>query len=100
MVTVVQHIEDFFIVGNNNSVKINANTILEEEVYIVLQDVPTRQIDFMLKPVENIDSSGTFVNAFDVHRGATSRDRVPLLMRRDTLDNTFDIVVLHNDNIT
>jgi hypothetical protein len=99
MVTVVQHIEDCTIGGNKKAVKINANKIMDEEVYIVLRDVPTRQIDFMVKPVENIAASGIVVNAFDVLRGAKSRDRVLLPMRRATLDNTTDDV-LHNDIIT
>jgi hypothetical protein len=99
MVSVVQHIEDCTIGGNKKAVKINASRMMDEEVYIVLRDVPTRQIDFMVKPVENIDAGSIVVNAFDVLRGATSRDRVLLPSRRDTLDNTTDDV-LHNDIIT
>jgi hypothetical protein len=100
MVTVVQHIDDCTIGGKKTAVTINASKVMGEEVYIVLRDVPTRQIDFMVKPKENIDAGGIVVNAFDILlRGATSRDRVLLPMRRATLDNTSDDVS-HNDIIT
>ncbi len=44
--------------------------MMDEGVYIVMRDVPIRQIDFMVKLVENINASGIVVNAFDIMRGA------------------------------
>ena len=41
-VTVVHHIEDCTIGGNKKAVKINASRMMDEEVYILLRDVPTR----------------------------------------------------------
>ncbi len=64
MVPVVHHIEDYTIGGNKKAVKMYASKVMNEEVYIVLRDVPTRHIDFIVKPVDNIDATiGIVLNA-------------------------------------
>jgi hypothetical protein len=44
---VVQHIDECSIDGTKKVVKINAIKMLDEEVYVVIEDVPTRQFDFV-----------------------------------------------------
>ena len=46
--SVVQHIDECSIGGAKKVVKINATRMLDEEVYVVMEDVPTRQFDFVV----------------------------------------------------
>jgi hypothetical protein len=90
---VVQHIDECSIGGAKRAVKINANRMLDEEVYVVMEDVPTRQFDFVVKQAEVAvaDAHGPpVVNAFDVLRVASSRVHLLLPPPRATHDNTAD----------
>jgi hypothetical protein len=72
--------------------KINANKKLDEEVYVVMEDVPTSQFDFVVKQAEVavVDALGPPVNAFDVLRAASSRVHLLLPPPRATRDNSAD----------
>ena len=76
--------------------KIIATILLDDEVYDVMMDVPTRQFDFIFKISESVASrEGQFSNAFQV-LFAASRNYVELPPPRVTTDNTADDI-LHND---
>ncbi len=92
LISVVQHVDECSIGGAKRAVKINANRMLDEEVYVVMEDVPTRQFDFVVKQakVADVDAPGPPVNAFDVLRLASSRVHLLLPPPRATHDNTAD----------
>ena len=70
--------------------KINATRMLDDEVYIVMEDVPTKQFDFVVKEAGvNVDAPWhRIVNAFDILRSGASRVHVMLPPPRATADNT------------
>jgi len=48
-----------------HSSKINANRLLDDEIYDVMNDVPTRQFDFIVKPVDPSETRpGEHTNLF------------------------------------
>ena len=75
--------------------KITATRLLDDEVYDVMMDVPTRQFDFIVKVNESVASREGTTNAFQV-LFAASRNYVELPPPRNTEDNTADDI-LHND---
>ena len=78
--------------------KVNAARMLDEEVFVIMDDVPTRHFDFVIKSVETHDSStvSTLANAFNFLIAATSRDHFLLPGPRETVDHTADDI-LYND---
>ena len=80
--------------------KVNAARMLDEEVFVIMEDVPTRYFDFVIKSVETYDSSTVstveVANAFNFLIAATSRDHFLLLGPRETADHTADDI-LYND---
>ncbi len=86
-VTMTQHIDECTIVGSKRIVKINATIMLDEEVFVIVEDIPTRNFDFVIKSGEPHQNSTVctepVANAFDFHIAATSRDHFLLLGPRD-----------------
>ncbi len=80
--------------------KVNATRMLDEEVFVIMEDVPTRHFDFVIKSVETHDSSTVstveVANAFNFLIAATSRDHFLLPGPRETVDHTADDI-LYND---
>jgi hypothetical protein len=97
-VSVMQHVTECDSHGESRKrpyVKISATRLLDDEVYDVMQDVPTRQFDFVVRIREAAASTAGFTNAFQV-LFAGSRNYVELPPPRTTEDNTADDI-LHND---
>ncbi len=76
---------------------INATMMLDEEVLVIMEDVPTRNFDFVSKSVEPHQNSKfctePVANAFDFLKFATSRDHYFLPGPRETADNTADDIL-------
>jgi hypothetical protein len=94
----MQHISECDSSGESRKrpfVKINASRFLDDEVYDVMKDVPTRQFDFTVKIKEHVVPEEGRIDAFKV-LFAGSRNYVELPSPRITEDNTTDDI-LHND---
>jgi len=66
---VIQHVNACNIGGTKrDNVQIIAKRMLDEELHIVMQDVPTKQFDFSVKQAEaNVDAPRQkIINAFDI----------------------------------
>jgi hypothetical protein len=97
-VTVMQHIDECDTSGVSRKrpfVKVIATRLLNDEVYDVMMDVPTRQFDLIVKNRESVASREGFSNAFQV-LFAVSWNYVELPPPRVNEDNTADDI-LHND---
>jgi hypothetical protein len=88
-VSVTQHVDECTIGGSKRIVKINATRMLDEEAFVIMEDVPTRNFDFVIKSVEPHENSTLstepIVNAFDLLIAATSRDHFLLPGPRELL---------------
>ncbi len=89
---IVQNVDERFIGGVKKLVKTNATKMHDEEVYVLMQNVPTRQLDFVVLVAEDVemDAPRAHVNAFKMLRDAASRVYLLLPPPRDTTDNTDD----------
>ncbi len=70
--------------------------MLDEGTYETMNDCPTRDFQFHVKPVEIPEGQREEVNAFDVLRAAQTHDIIELPPPRNTRDNTAGDI-LHND---
>ena len=65
-----KHIDECYVGGIMRAMKMNANMIFNKEVYGVMENVPTREFDFVVNQteVEDVDVLRSPVNAFDMLR--------------------------------